>query len=63
MNVKATKPLLTSTQRKAFARQIARLREELEDLQDSLDAIEARARNLGKPTYSHAEVKEKFGIK
>jgi len=45
MNVKATKPLLTPTQRKAFARQIARLREELEDLQDSLTRAK-RARGI-----------------
>lgn len=39
------------------------MREEVEDLLDSLDLLEARAQNAGKPTYSLAEVKKKLGLR
>jgi len=42
---------------------MAELREELDDLRDYFEILEARARNLHKPTYSVAEVKKKLGIK
>ena len=42
---------------------VRRLREEAEDLLDSIDLLEARARNFGKPTSSLAEVKKKLGLK
>jgi len=37
--------------------QIATLREELEDLNDYLDLVEARVRDEGKPRLTQAEVK------
>ena len=43
--------------------QIAVLREELEDLDDYLDLVEARVRDEGKPRFSHAEVKKRYGLK
>jgi len=43
--------------------QIATLREELEDLNDYLDLTEARLRDEGKPRLTHAEVKERYGLK
>ena len=43
--------------------QIARLREELEDLNDYLDLTEARVRDEGKPRLTHAEVKKRYGVK
>ena len=43
--------------------QIAALREELEDLNDYLDLVEARVRDEGKPRLTHAEVKKRFGLK
>jgi hypothetical protein len=43
--------------------QIAALREDLEDLSDYLDLIEARARDKGKPRLTHAEVKKHYGVK
>ena len=43
--------------------QIATLREELEDLNDYLDLVEARIRDEGKPRLSHAEVKKRYGLK
>ena len=43
--------------------QIATLREELEDLNDYLDVIEARTRDEGKARLPHAEVKQRYGLK
>ena len=43
--------------------QLKSLREELEDLTDYLDVLEARARDLGKVRLSHDEVKKRFGLK
>ncbi len=43
--------------------QIATLREELEDLNDYLDLVEARVRDAGKPRLTHAEVKKRYGLK
>lgn len=39
------------------------LREEIEDLTDYLDVLEARARDLGTVRLSHDEVKKRFGLK
>jgi cell division protein FtsB len=50
------------TQKKHILREVSRLREELEDLMDYLDLIEARARNKGKPQYTTAEVRKKLGL-
>ena len=41
----------------------AELREELENLIDYLDLLEARARNLGKKRYSAEQVKKMLGVK
>jgi len=43
--------------------QIAALREELEDLNDYLDVVEARVRDEGKPRLTHAEVRKRYGLK
>lgn len=43
--------------------QIATLREELEDLNDYLDLVEARVRDEGNPRLTHAEVKKRYGLK
>ena len=42
---------------------IAELREELENLVDYLDLLEARAQNLGKRRYSTEQVKKVLGLK
>jgi hypothetical protein len=47
----------------AILKQILRLRQELEDLGDYLDLLEARARNRGGRRYSGAEVKKALGLK
>ncbi|MGA9452592.1 MAG: hypothetical protein WBW41_14750 [Verrucomicrobiia bacterium] len=43
--------------------QIATLRDELEDLNDYLDLVEARVRDEGRPRLTHAEVKKRYGLK
>jgi hypothetical protein len=43
--------------------QIAALREELEDLNDYLDLVEARVRDEDKPRLTHEEVKKRYGVK
>ena len=42
--------------------QIATLREELEDLNDYLDLVEARVRDEDKPRLTHAEVKKRYSL-
>src|SRR5208282_1287594 len=43
--------------------QIATLREELEDLNDYLDLVEARVRDEGKPRLTHDAVRKRYGLK
>ena len=43
--------------------QIATLREELEDLTDYLNLVEARVRDEGKPRLTHAEVNRRYGLR
>lgn len=54
---KLTGPQARVTQR------INDLREELEDLADYLDLLEARVRNGGKKVYTLAEVKKRLNLK
>jgi cell division protein FtsB len=55
------KPVL-KRQQKAVLKQIGSLREQMEDLNDYLDLLEARARNQGKPTFSTEEVRKQLGL-
>jgi hypothetical protein len=50
-------------EQKYVTQRIAKLREELEDLIDYLDLLEARALNFGKKCYSTEQVKKMVGIK
>ncbi len=43
-------------------KRLSKLREELEDLTDYMDLLEARARNLGKPRYTTTEVRKRLGL-
>jgi len=43
-------------------RQIRSIREKMQDLDDYLDLLEARACNQGKPTYTTDQVKEILGL-
>ena len=43
-------------------KQIGSLREQMEDLNDYLDLLEARARNKGKPTFTTDEVRKQRGL-
>ena len=63
MNSVATKPKTARQGRKIVLGQLHKLREEMEDLQDYLDVLEARASNEGKPTYSTDEVRARLGLK
>ncbi len=60
-NVIAERPA-AKTQRKNVLNQISSLREQLEDLHDYLDLLEARARNKGKRTYATDEVRKQLGL-
>ena len=55
------KPVL-KRQQKAVLKQISSLRQQMEDLNDYLDLLEARARNKGKPTFSTEEVRKQLGL-
>jgi len=50
-----------TSQRNLF-RQISRLREQLKDLNDYLDLLEARARNKGKRTFTKNQVCRQIGL-
>lgn len=50
-------------EQKYVIQKIAELREELEDLIDYLDLLEARARNFGKRRYSSEQVKKMLRVK
>jgi hypothetical protein len=50
-------------EQKYVTERIAELREELENLIDYLDLLEARARNFGKKRYSTDQVKKILNLK
>ncbi len=60
--IKIEKKLGTAIAKKAVAKQIAELRQEIEDLGDYLDLLEARAANTGKQRYTTSEVREKLSL-
>ena len=49
-------------QQKAVINQICSLREQMSDLNDYLDLLEARARNRGKRTFTTDEVRKQLGL-
>jgi len=49
-------------QQKSVIKQISSLREQVEDLHDYLDLLEARARNKGKRTFTTEEVRKQLGL-
>lgn len=60
-NAISEKPSAT-VQRKNVIKQITSLREQVEDLHDYLDLLEARARNKGKRTFTTNEVRQQLGL-
>jgi hypothetical protein len=50
------------TQQKNVLKEISKLREQLEDLTDYLDLLDARARNQGKPRLSMDVVRKQLGL-
>ena len=61
MTKTAEKTVVRSIRRKR--EQLAVIREELEDLNDFLDLVEARVRDEGKPRLTQVEVKRRYGIR
>ena len=59
-NAIAEKPAAKA--RKTVISQISSLREQMEDLNDYLDLLEARARNKGKRTFTTDEVRKQLGL-
>jgi cell division protein FtsB len=57
----AEKPSAKS-QRKNVASQIALLRQQMDDLNDYLDLLEARARNKGKRAFTTEEIRKQLGL-
>jgi hypothetical protein len=57
----AERPSVKSS-RNNVIKQISALREQMEDLNDYLDLLEARARNKGKCTYTTDEVRKQLGL-
>jgi hypothetical protein len=41
--------------------QLSKIREEVEDILDYLDILEARAKDADKPRLTHSEVKKRYG--
>jgi len=60
-NAIAEKPVAKNP-RKNVISQISALREQMEDLNDYLDLLEARARNKGKRTFTTDEVRKQLGL-
>jgi hypothetical protein len=60
--ISTKKKLTFATQKCRIVKEISRLREEVEDLMDYLDLLEARAKNGGKRTYTTDEVRTQLGL-
>ena len=60
-NAIAEKPT-AKAQRKNVISQISALREQMDDLNDYIDLLEARTRNKGKRTFTTQEVREQLGL-
>jgi hypothetical protein len=58
-----TKPASVTQARRLARGQMRKLREEMEDLQDYLDLIDARVRDEGKPNLTLAEVERRLALK
>lgn len=63
MNSTMTKPASVTQARRLARGQMRKLREEMEDLQDYLDLIDARVRDEGKPNLTLAEVERRLALK
>ena len=61
ISVLTQKPAMKRQQKTAL-KQIGSLREQMEDLNDYLDLLEARTRNKGKPTFSTEQVRKQLGL-
>ncbi|MBI2814832.1 MAG: hypothetical protein HYX71_11165 [Opitutae bacterium] len=57
-----TKVQLLSRDIRRKRREITGLQEDLTNMHDHLAVLEARAKNVGKPTYSSAEVRARLAL-
>jgi Skp family chaperone for outer membrane proteins len=48
---------------KSRREQVAQMREDLEELEDYLDVLEARRRSVGKRTYTQADMERRYVTK
>lgn len=60
--IKVAKKSAMAPARAAVQKQISQLREEIEELSDYLDLLEARATNNGKRRYSTAEAQKRLRL-
>jgi hypothetical protein len=60
--VKTATRLPLSSQRRRVARKIATIREEVEDLLDSVELLEARAKDTG-VRFTSGEIRTRLGLK
>ena len=44
-------------------KQVSQLRQDLEEMEDYLDILEARRRSLGKPRLTQAQVEKRYAVK
>ena len=61
MNEKQKSEVLKAIRRKRH--ELEEIREEIDDLIDYLDVLEARARDNGKPRLTHAAVKNRYRVR
>ena len=50
-------------QQKNVLKEISKLREQIEDLSDYLDLLDARARNEGKPRLAPSQMRQRLGLR
>jgi len=60
--ISAAKKVRRTAPAVALMKQLSRLREEMDDLSDYLDLLDARARNADRPRYTTAQIRKKLGL-
>jgi len=60
--ISTIKKSVLNPQQKAVLKRISSLREQMDDLNDYLNLLEARALNKGKKTFTTDEVRKQLGL-
>jgi hypothetical protein len=60
--IKPREKVSAAKAQKTVLKEISKLREQLDDLHDYLDLLDARARNQGKPRLSMDNMRAKLGL-